>query len=228
MVKLYLDTTTVVDICWEEDSEFDRHQEALQLVDLCGRHFGDLELVASMWTRIEAQGVIYGKLLEKEKNIKWEKEYRGHKRANRNPRTYFPPFEDLLKKSVEVVDAVFSSLSQECRFRELNLLADSNSNADILFISHQLASFTAIFPPDSLHLALAINELVDFFVVSDADFLDKIRWAKHMEQIQALFIDRAFPNDPPAFEAAPLKLLKGTHVLGNKSILQLLSDRGFI
>lgn len=204
MYRLYLDASTIVDACWEYEP---RHSDAKRLFEICNKHFGDIEVVVSSWSRSEAQGVIYGKLITSEKHIKRELKYPG-KDAGKDPRTYFPPFKDLLIRADKIVSTKFDELRSLCKFKEISLLSDSESDADVLGFAQKLASVTGIFPPDSLHLALAINELVDFFVATDGDLLDRIVWHEHYKYIQELLDDRAYPNKPPAFEAVPLRIVK--------------------
>ncbi len=222
-IKIYLESTVLIDFSWEEEY---RHEDAEKLIAICERYPTDIEVYTSEWSWAETHGRVYSKMLERDLGITWEKEIRNHKRANKEPRTHFPPFYDKLSEVTRLLEQKEEELKKRCRFQTVI----PSELRDIFYLTRELARLTAIFPKDSIHVAIAIEKLVHFFVATDGDLLDKIIWHQVRPEhnyIQQLRNEMADPFEPPPFEANPLIKIWKTQRIITKGILTRLNELGF-
>lgn len=158
---IYLDTSTVIDFCLDTER---RHGAAQRLVEICGRYPAEIILYTSAWAWTEAHGRIYEKLLESKEGVTRNDKYiksGSIKDANKSARTLFPPRYDYLNEATRILDEKYDELGSRCRFQQID-----PSTTNFLSWAKEIARYTAIYPLDSLHLALAIEFIASFFVAT--------------------------------------------------------------
>ncbi len=221
-LSIYLDASVMIDYCWENEA---RHTDAVRLIDLCSKYFQDIHVYVSKWTWVETHGRIYSKLLQTKDGITWEQEIRGHKWAYKDPRTYFPVKGERLQNAVETLEEKYDVLANICNFHTED--PDDDSYARVMLIVKELAMFGAIYPQDSLHLALSLRTGCMLFVSDDSDLLDRLSTAPCKKLVQEKLTESLYPLTAPDFEALPLKKHKKQRVISSFDIFTRLAKLGF-
>ena len=220
-IVIYLDTSTVIDFCLPSER---RHGAAEKLIEICGRYPTEIIVYTSTAAWTEAHGRIYEITLEKKEGITREKLYsqnRSIKHANQPSRTLFPPRLDYLNETTNLLDEKYRDLERRCRFQELD-----PSSTGFLTWAREIAKYTAIYPFDSLHLALAIEFIASFFVATDEQLIRRVQLPDCSDFIRKAIEDRTKYIDgaKPTLQAVPLVELAN---LPTPSILTRLRQLGF-
>jgi len=224
LLVIYLDTSVLIDYCLPTES---RHGAARKFIDICSNNTDQIAVYTSTWAWAEAHGVIYGKYLEGEgigKQIQLNSSS-GKKDAGKSPRTLYPPRVDLLEKATELLNLSYSVLKNQCRFSEW-LPNGPESLSDVMSTARDICRHCAIYPPDSLHVAVALDLLASYFVATDRQLLDHLQWDKVYLQNLVSEKLRYVSNPMPPFEAVSLVSMKRWHPNPTATILHALSQRG--
>lgn len=128
-----------------------------------------LRLLTSEWAVAEAHGVLYGKALERNGVLP---PVRGGN--TKNVRDILPPRVIELDIASRQIDALIHTLRTTTTF---SLVSDAAlSEARVWQLVGRIGREAAIYPADSVHLALALQSGCSMLIADDADFLDKIEY----------------------------------------------------
>ncbi len=167
--QVYIDTTVLVDLA---DQTAGRHKQAQSLLRLFQRYqqprrLQSLQIITSVWAAAEAHGVLYEKFLEKNGA---PRPVRGGKQ--RSFRDTIPPIISELEAARRQLNSLLTTLQTTTSFLVLN---DTNPDATQVWqLVNQIGHEAAIYPADSVHLALALKSGCSMLITDDGDFLDKI------------------------------------------------------
>ncbi len=126
-----------------------------------------LQLLTSAWAVAEAHGVLYEKAM-----VSSGVPRPIHGGRERNVRYTIPPGQAQLEKASQQLDRLLNELQATTQFLLLN---DANPGATKVWqLVNNIARETAIYPTDSVHLALALQSGCATLIAHDTDFLDKI------------------------------------------------------
>ena len=173
-------------------------QEANRLIQLCGRHTGQVNhitIVTSQWALTEVHSTMYSEAL-------WAEQ---HRLGNlpRDARNYFPPDQLCLVQATQLLNSKIQDLASIVHLRI------DQPSAAVWRIAHQIGEECGIHAPDCLHLATALDTGCEMFVTQDIKFLNKIHYfqAGAISNIaQQIYRGTAF-----AFEACPLTGSRDLH-----------------
>lgn len=160
---VYIDSTFLVDLSLSTEP---RHQEALDVLAVFQKHQGSglLQLRTSAWTASEAHGIFYRKALEKAGYPK-----PSHSNYLRN---IVPPVSAELNAATLLTNSVLANLQTTTDFAVL-----PQAGHDVVAfwnLATRLGHEAAIWPADSVHVALALQEGCTMLISDDNDLLDKI------------------------------------------------------
>lgn len=161
---VYLDTCSVLDLL---DPNQPRHAQAKDLLKLFQSYRGTglLQLRASSWAAAEAHGIVYREELQ-QVTIP-SNSYRGSR-----IRDTIPPRRAQLQAADQRIEPFLQILQTTTNFQ---LLPELGSNSVELWdLVAQLARKAALWPADSIHLALALQSGCSMLISDDGDLLDKI------------------------------------------------------
>lgn len=218
---VYFDATVVIDYCWDKEP---RHAEAIKLIEICGRHSDKIQVHTSRWAWVETHGRIYSKLLEEKDHITWQREVRGHKWEKKDPRTYFPAKAHRLQEATEILEARYGELERTCNFHTED---PDDSYTRVMMIVNELAKQGAIYPQDSLHLAISIRLGCRLFISDDSDLLDRLKTAPCHQLVQDQLQERLLPLKALPFEALPLRTHRKQHMVSKSDVFTKLKELGY-
>ncbi len=224
--QVYIDTQVLVDLA---DPDADRHRQAQALIRLFQRYqrprqLRTLQLVTSAWAVAEAHGVLYQNALERNGVAPPVRAGRVKK-----VRDTVPPFLTELENAGRQVDTLLSSLQATTSFALLN---DATPNiTQVWQLVGRIGREAAIYPADSVHLALALQTGCAMLVTDDADFLDKIECCRDtlIQPYRAREFSY-FPNLPP-FQFCGLRestsIIPGRPQRSRPAAIRTLNGLGF-
>ena len=159
----YLDACTLVGMANSRDRLYLR---ARRLLGLFKKYHGTrrLVLVTSVWAISEAHGVLYGALLK-------DAGVRKPKHLN-NIRDIYPPRPAELEEAHTRIETVIQELHTDTDL--LLWPVPQRGTAEIWDLSHKIGTTTGTWPPDSVHLAIALHSGCSLFVSDDKSLLNRI------------------------------------------------------
>lgn len=222
---VYLDASTVLDLL---DPNQDRYVQAQVLLQLFQSYRGTglLQLRASNWAAAEAHGIVYKEELN-QPHVRTTISRDSYRRGE--IRNTIPPRRAQLQAADRRVEPLLQILQTTTDFQ---LLPDPGSDSEELWelVAH-LARKAAIWPADSVHLALALQSGCSMLISDDGDLLDKI------ECCQRTLIQ---PYRRTAFSEIRLPIFRGHGIEQRASIvpkrkhpsrepaIQVLNSLGFL
>jgi predicted nucleic acid-binding protein len=221
---VYLENSALIDLA---DPTEQRHADAMQLLALFQRYQNSelLWLTTSLWAITECHSVLYRKALEQ---LGIARPMRGGRR--RDLRNLLPPNQAALITATQQKETLLQTLSTTTDFRILP--AASSDSSRLLQLTMRLAEEAAIWAPDSIHVAIALESGdCQIIVTDDGDLLDKIDDCQaHLIQPYRQQQFSMLPT-PPSFNAYGVARttseLPSQRGLTRLSALQALNALGF-
>lgn len=220
---VYLDCTALLDLILPIAIR-PRHNAANQLLALVQRHYRTelLRLVTSIWATTECQSILYEEEL-KSRGVVPPK--------SKKLRDIVPPNKAALSAATKKVEALKQTLFATTH--DFLFLPDpSRVSMQLLQLTQELTSEAGFYPPDSIHLALALESDCSIIVTDDRNFLNKIDCCQ--AQLIQPYRRRRFsqlPTSPPfhahALEPTTTKI-SGQRNRNRLPALQALNALGFV
>jgi predicted nucleic acid-binding protein len=217
--SVYLDNSTLVDLV---DINGPRYALAQQVLALFNRYKNNgLKVATSFWAITECHSVLYRNELAR---LSVQRPRRGGRRLDL--RNTVPPIQAALAVATQQKNTLLQTLFNDTDF---TLLPDADRNAlPILQLSMLLAEEAAIFAPDSVHVAIALESGdCQIFITDDQDLLDKLDICQ--PNVIQPYRQRQYSQLPPPPPFDSYALVNTTCYTGanRSSALQALNALGF-
>lgn len=217
--NVYLDNSALVDLI---DTTGPRYAVAQQLLALFNQYKNHgLKVATSFWAITECHSVLYRNELTR---LGVPQPMRGNRRLDL--RNTIPPVQAALAVATQQKNALLQTLVNDTN---LTLLPDADRNAlPILQLSTLLAEEAAIFAPDSVHVAIALESGdCQMFITDDHDLLDKLDLCQ--QTVIQPYRQQQYSQlpTPPPFDSYGLVPTTNHAGANRPSALQVLNTLGF-